>query len=390
MAERLKVPQERRPLEVAYIGRLVQSQKRVLDLAPLVRELARRNLPFVLHLIGSGEDAPRLREELARAEVGHHVRWWGWLARTEVGARLRQLDALVLPSDVEGLPLALLEAMGQGVVPVATRIPSGNTELVRDGENGFLAAVGDTNAFANRLEQLYLDPGLLTRLRRAAWVTSEVLRRSHGVGIRVMLHGGRRACPAPIRGLPRHAVMPLALPALDAQGEMAPLRCSARSRAEAAAEIPRTRRGPVPRHTGRARLIKACATRRLSGAHRPRPRSMAGGRSASPARPTRDPRRSGGAGRRPGGSSTRRHSKDRIEVHELDAQRPCEGTQHRLGPSVAALELVRERKTDHDETGSRRSNGGGEASEEAAEPLALRTGRVEPLDLIQSGQRLRP
>ena len=173
MAERLKVPQDRRPLEVAYIGRLVQSQKRVLDLAPLVRELARRNLPFVLHLIGSGEDAPRLREELARAEVGHHVRWWGWLTRTEVGARLRQLDALVLPSDVEGLPLALLEAMGHGVVPVATRIPSGNTELVRDGENGFLAAVGDSNGFADRLEQLHRDPALLTRLRRAAWVTSE-------------------------------------------------------------------------------------------------------------------------------------------------------------------------------------------------------------------------
>lgn len=173
LAERLKVPHDRRPLEMAYIGRLVQSQKRVLDLAPLVRELARRNLPFVLHLIGSGEDAPRLREELARAEVGHHVRWWGWLTPSDVGVRLRQLDVLVLPSDVEGLSLALLEAMGQGVVPVATRIPSGSTELVRDGENGFLAAVADTNAFANRLEQLYRNPALLTRLRRAAWVTSE-------------------------------------------------------------------------------------------------------------------------------------------------------------------------------------------------------------------------
>jgi glycosyltransferase involved in cell wall biosynthesis len=173
LAGRLKVSHDRRPLEMAYIGRLVHSQKRVLDLAPLVRELAGRDLPFVMHLIGSGEDAPRLREELARAGVGHHVRWWGWLTPSEVGVRLIQLDALVLPSDVEGLPLALLEAMGHGVVPVATRIPSGNTELVRDGENGFLAAVGNTKAFADRLEQLYRDPALLTRLRRAAWVTSE-------------------------------------------------------------------------------------------------------------------------------------------------------------------------------------------------------------------------
>jgi glycosyltransferase involved in cell wall biosynthesis len=45
LAKRLRVSCRPRPLEVGYIGRLVQSQKRVLDLAPLVRELARRNLP---------------------------------------------------------------------------------------------------------------------------------------------------------------------------------------------------------------------------------------------------------------------------------------------------------------------------------------------------------
>lgn len=173
LAAQLDVLRAPRPLEVAYIGRLVQTQKRVLDLAPMVRELARRNLPFAMHLIGTGEDAPRLREELARAGVGHHVRWWGWLTPAEVSVRLRQLDALVLPSDVEGLPLVLLEAMGHGVVPVATRIPSGNTELVHDGENGFLVSVGDSKGFADRLEQLHRDLALLIRLRRAAWVTSE-------------------------------------------------------------------------------------------------------------------------------------------------------------------------------------------------------------------------
>ena len=173
LAERLGEARSPSPLAVAYIGRLVQRHKRVLDLAPVVGELARRNLPFVLHLIGRGEDEPRLRDELARAGVEHHVRWWGWLTPSGVRARLRHLDALILPSDVEGLPLVLLEAMGHGVVPVATRIPSGNTELVVDGENGFLAAVGDCKGFADRLEQLYRDPALLVRLRHAAWTTSE-------------------------------------------------------------------------------------------------------------------------------------------------------------------------------------------------------------------------
>ena len=127
MGERLNVSRDQRLLEVAYIGRLAQTQKRVLDLVPLVQELARRNLPFVMHLIGAGEDGRRLHEEPARAGVSRHARWWGWLTPADVSVRLRQLDALVLPSESEGLPLVLLEAMGHGVVPVATRIASGNT-----------------------------------------------------------------------------------------------------------------------------------------------------------------------------------------------------------------------------------------------------------------------
>lgn len=172
LTERLEDSGLPRTLEIAYIGRLVHSQKRVLDLALLGSELAERNLPFVMHVIGAGEDASRLREALAGAGIGSRVRWWGWLTPSDVRARLRQLDALVLPSEFEGLPLVLLEAMGHGVVPVATHIASGNAELVRNGENGFLVAVGDIQGFVARLEELHRDPALLARLRRAAWTTT--------------------------------------------------------------------------------------------------------------------------------------------------------------------------------------------------------------------------
>jgi glycosyltransferase involved in cell wall biosynthesis len=191
---------------VAYIGRLVQTQKRVLDLAPLVSELARRDVPFVMHVVGSGGDAPRLRVEFARARVAHHVRWWGWLTPAEVQVRLSQLDALVLPSDSEGLPFVLLEAMADGVVPIATRIPSGNTELVRDGENGLLVPVGDTQALADHLERLYRDPAFLNRLRRAAWVTSaDYSVERMASAYETCLAGARERAPHPSGAFP---VMP--------------------------------------------------------------------------------------------------------------------------------------------------------------------------------------
>lgn len=157
------------PFRIGYVGRLVQSQKRVLELAPLALELRRRDVPFELHLIGDGPERPALETAFAQSDLLQRVRLWGWLSPEAVKRQLLELDALVLMSDCEGLPLALLEAMAHGVVPVVTNLESGNTEVVRDGENGFLITVGDIPAFAGRLQQLAADPALLSTMKMAAW-----------------------------------------------------------------------------------------------------------------------------------------------------------------------------------------------------------------------------
>ncbi|MFL6255485.1 MAG: glycosyltransferase family 4 protein [Pyrinomonadaceae bacterium] len=159
----------RAPLRVGYVGRLVQLQKRVLDFVPLAAELRRLGVSFELHLVGDGEERGALEREFAARGLGGAVKFWGWLSPEEVRARLLALDAFVLLSEYEGLPVALLEAMGHALVPVVTRIESGNAELVRDGENGFVVPFGDTRAAAARLKLLAEDRARLGALRLAAW-----------------------------------------------------------------------------------------------------------------------------------------------------------------------------------------------------------------------------
>lgn len=159
------------PLRVGYVGRVVQLQKRVFDFVPLVAELKRRGVAFEFHIIGDGEERAALTSEFERRGLADDVKFWGWLSPEEVRARLLALDVFLLLSDYEGLPVALLEAMAHAVVPVVTEIESGNVELVRDGENGLVVAVGDAEAAAARLQLLAGDAGLLNRLRRAAWET---------------------------------------------------------------------------------------------------------------------------------------------------------------------------------------------------------------------------
>jgi len=161
------------PFRVAYLGRLVQGHKRALDLIPLATEIKRREVRFELNLIGDGEERAALEAGFAAGKVRSEVKFWGWLGPEQVRQKLKEMDAVVLLSDSEGLPLALLESIGHGVVPIVTRIKSGLTEVVREGDNGFLVEVGDMSAFADRVALLATDRERLSQMRLKAWETSQ-------------------------------------------------------------------------------------------------------------------------------------------------------------------------------------------------------------------------
>jgi len=157
------------PLRIGYVGRMVQEQKRVMEFVPLAEQLVNRHVDFELHLIGDGPERSVLESAFKRAGLDSHVRFWGRLSTDQVREQLLRLDVFVLLSDYEGLPVALLEAMGHGLVPVVTRIESGNTQLVRHGENGFVIPVGEIQSCVDALETLANDRQMLSQLKRAAW-----------------------------------------------------------------------------------------------------------------------------------------------------------------------------------------------------------------------------
>ena len=79
---------------------------------------------------------------------------------------LKALDAFVLPSYFEGLPLAALEAMAAGLPVVATSV-GGTPEAVVDGETGLLVDVKDAGALADALATIATDPDLRARMGAA-------------------------------------------------------------------------------------------------------------------------------------------------------------------------------------------------------------------------------
>ena len=94
---------------------------------------------------------------------------------TDVAEALRASDIFVLPSDSEGLPLSVLEAMACGLPVVATNV-GGIPEVVIEGETGFLVPPQDSATLAARLEALTKSEDLRLRMGAAA---AEKARKCH-------------------------------------------------------------------------------------------------------------------------------------------------------------------------------------------------------------------
>jgi glycosyltransferase involved in cell wall biosynthesis len=158
-------------LRILYTGRFNEQQKRVSDLPKIAQRLHARGVAFRLTLVGNGPEAERLRTDLASLIGSGHVHIIETAPHDDVLRMYRDYDCLVLPSAYEGLPLALLEAMGSGCVPVVSDIRSGIPDVVRHGQNGYLVPVGDIDGFAARCAALQQDDTLRKQMSEAAFAT---------------------------------------------------------------------------------------------------------------------------------------------------------------------------------------------------------------------------
>lgn len=165
-----RTPATHGPLQLAYIGRMVQTQKRIRDLLILADELERLAVPFVLHMIGDGADLPAWRAAWeTRMPRSGRVEFHGRRDPAWVERFLPSIDFSVLVSEFEGTSISMLESMGAGVIPAVTAVSSGVDEWVIDGVTGCTAPVGDPARLARRIAELSRDRAGLAAIARAAW-----------------------------------------------------------------------------------------------------------------------------------------------------------------------------------------------------------------------------
>lgn len=134
---------------------------------------AAADLPRVhLAFAGEGPDRPELEALAARLGLAQRVSFLG--QRRDMPDLLASADAIVLPSLFEGLPLAILEAMGLGKPVIASDI-GGVREVIVSGRNGILVEPENSASLAAAVKHMMSHPD--EALRLGAEARSTVLER---------------------------------------------------------------------------------------------------------------------------------------------------------------------------------------------------------------------
>lgn len=155
---------------VLSVGRL----ETVKNHAGLIRALAAMESgerPVRLIVLGEGSLRSELERLAAELGISSRVSLPGFVENPQ--ACMAHADVFVLNSDYEGLPGVLIHALAQGLTPVATDSPGGTSEILNDGEFGYLVPLGDVNALARAIEEALKNPLPPEKLRARAWDFSE-------------------------------------------------------------------------------------------------------------------------------------------------------------------------------------------------------------------------
>ena len=151
------------PLNLVWLARLAVS-KGIYEL-PVIDDLLKEKQIIVnWTIIGYGPESDKFRSLVKERS---NFSFDSPSDSKAVMKLLDQQDIFVLPSRLDGLPVAMLESMSRGVVPVMYKFNDGITKIVT-GEIGFIVEVGDNVALADCISQLFHDRVLLGRMSELA------------------------------------------------------------------------------------------------------------------------------------------------------------------------------------------------------------------------------
>ena len=151
---------------ITTVGTLVQGKRQGLVIEACAR-LIKKGINLKLNIVGekphwhSAEYQTYLHELVDKHQISQHVHFLGWVENPI--PILQESDLFVLPSDTEGMPLSIIEAMATGLPCIASNV-GGVPELIEHGWNGFIINPGHIDELVYSIQKLMENPKLLAKM----------------------------------------------------------------------------------------------------------------------------------------------------------------------------------------------------------------------------------
>ena len=165
----LQVEKKKRIVSVARL----MKQKNQLMLIDAFAKIKKEFPDYTLTFYGEGPFRNVLESRIQELELGDSIELPGRVQN--VFDYIADAELFVLPSDFEGMPNALIEAMCLGLPVISTKV-SGATDLIRHGENGMLTDVGNTEQLVDCMRKMLENSELRARCANEAVKLNELLR----------------------------------------------------------------------------------------------------------------------------------------------------------------------------------------------------------------------
>lgn len=144
--------------KIVSVGRLTKQKNHMMSIDAF-SEFSKNHPDYKFVIYGVGPDEETLKQYIAEKGMNGKIELAGFYRN--IPDVISDAELFVMSSDYEGMPNALMEAMGIGIPCISTDCPCGGPRyLIEDGKNGMLIPVGDLKSLVNAMEKLVCDTEL--------------------------------------------------------------------------------------------------------------------------------------------------------------------------------------------------------------------------------------
>ena len=138
---------------VLFIASLFNKEKGIIELLNAIKLIKQKFTNIIFIFVGGGKEEDVMLKFCRIEKLENFVKFTGYLSSKEIVQVLNSSDIFTLPSYSEGFPLVILEAMAAGLPIVSTSVGA-ISEIVKNGENGFIIKPRDHIALAEKITYL--------------------------------------------------------------------------------------------------------------------------------------------------------------------------------------------------------------------------------------------